>query len=258
MPAKPPLLLLHGVTMSAATWDEVAPLLADEFDLIVPTAAGHRGGPTLAGAATIKQLVDVTEKLLDDRGLSRVHMAGNSMGGWMAIELARRGRARSVCALSPAGFWDRGTDDELGATNTLIHAKRLAELAKPVAPVATWLPAARKLMLRDIAEHGDRLSHAQALTIINDLVDCPAAAGLFTTPENVEPMKTLPCPITLAWSEKDRLFPPAVNGAIAQQRIPGAQYFVIPGVGHVPMIDDPNRCAEIIRAAIKAAESDSN
>lgn len=258
MPAKPPLLLLHGVTMSASAWDEVAPLLADDFDLIVPTAAGHRGGSALVGAATIAQLVDVTEKLLDERELSTVHIAGNSMGGWMAIELARRGRARSVCALSPAGFWDRGTDDELAATNTLIHAKRLAELTKPVASAVVRLPVARKLMLRDIAEHGDRLRPAQALAIIEDLVDCPAATGLFTTPESVAPMEGLPCPITLAWSEKDRLFPPAVNGAIAQQRIPGARYFVIPGVGHVPMIDDPNKCAEVIRAAIKTVEPESS
>jgi pimeloyl-ACP methyl ester carboxylesterase len=253
MPIKPPLLLLHGVTMSASAWDEVVPLLAADFALVVPTAAGHRGGPTLDGPATIKQLVDVTEKVLDDRGLTTVHIAGNSMGGWMGIELARRGRARSVTALSPAGFWERGTDDERGATNTLIRAKRLAELAMPITPALAHLAAARKLMLSDIAEHGERLTPAHALTVIEDLVDCPAATGLFTTPENVAPMETLPCPITLAWSEKDRLFPPAVNGAIAQQRLPGARYLVIPGVGHVPMIDDPGRCAEVIRDTVEAA-----
>ncbi|WP_082972078.1 alpha/beta fold hydrolase [Mycobacterium sp. 1245852.3] len=67
---------------------------------MAPTAAGHRGGPPLAGETSIGALTDETERLLDCRGLARVHVAGNSLGGWMAIELARRGRAISVCALS--------------------------------------------------------------------------------------------------------------------------------------------------------------
>lgn len=248
MSPKPPLLLLHGITMSASAWDQVIPFLADDFDLIVPTAAGHRGGPPVVGKATIEQLIDVTEQLLDERGLRTVHVAGNSMGGWIAIELARRGRARSVCALSPAGFWTSGTADEAGATNTLIRAKRLAEVTRSAAPLVAWAGTARKLMLRDIAVHGDRSSRAQTLGIVRDLVDCTAAADLLGTSESVAPLQPLPCPITLAWSEMDRILPPSVNGAIARQRIPGAKYVVLQGVGHVPMIDDPAQCAAIIRA----------
>ncbi|WP_338079679.1 alpha/beta hydrolase [Antrihabitans stalactiti] len=253
MSTKAPLMLLHGVTMSASAWDDVAPLLADDFDLIVPTAVGHRGGPPRSGHTTIERLVDVTEQLLDERGLSSVHVAGNSLGGWMAIELARRGRARSVCALSPAGFWTPGTHDNTGATNVLIRTKRLAELSRVLAPIVTWPAFARKLMLRDIAVHGDRLSQSQTLAIVQDVVECSAAADLLGTTESVARMDILPCPITLVWAEKDRLFPPSVNGVIAQQRIPGAQYVVLPGVGHVPMIDDPARCAEVIRSTVDMA-----
>lgn len=71
--------------MSARAWDTVAPLLARNYDLLVPTAAGHRGGRRL-DHASIGALTDVTEQLLDDRGLDTVHIAGNSMGGWMGIE----------------------------------------------------------------------------------------------------------------------------------------------------------------------------
>ncbi|MEV0297921.1 alpha/beta hydrolase [Nocardia sp. NPDC050710] len=247
---KDPLLLLHGVTMSAAAWDEVVPLLANEFDLLVPTAAGHRGGGRIEGAATIKHLVDVTEQLLDERGVSTVHIAGNSLGGWMGIELARRGRARSVCALSPAGFWTPGTADETTATNKLRRAKRLAEVGHGLAPLMLRSAAIRRLILNDVAVHGDRLTAAQALGAVHDLVDCPAAYDILSTDESVAPMPTLPCPITLAWSEKDRIFPPSVNGAIARQRIPDARYTELPGIGHVPMIDDPALCAATIRTAV--------
>ena len=102
MTTKPPLVLLHGVTNSARIWDDVVPLLDETFELLVPTAAGHRGGPPDPGGLTIARLVDDVETLLDDHGLHQAHLAGNSMGGWMALELARRGRALSVCALSPA------------------------------------------------------------------------------------------------------------------------------------------------------------
>ncbi|MCP2293089.1 Pimeloyl-ACP methyl ester carboxylesterase [Nocardia amikacinitolerans] len=251
---KDPLLLLHGVTMSAAAWDEVVPLLADEFDLIVPTAAGHRGGPQVEGAATIEHLVDVTERLLDERGVRTVHIAGNSLGGWMGIELARRGRARSVCALSPAGFWTSGTADEKAATGKLRRTKRLADAAHRLAPLPLRSAVVRKLLFNDVAVHGDRLTAAQALYAVQDLVGCTAAYEILGTTESVAPMRTLPCPITLAWSAKDRIFPPPVNGAVARQRIPDARYLELPGVGHVPMIDDPALCAATIRAAIGSTE----
>ncbi len=250
---KDPLLLLHGVTMSAAAWDEVVPLLADEFDLLVPTAAGHRGGPRIEGTATIEQLTDVTEQLLDERGVSTVHIAGNSLGGWIGIELARRGRARSVCALSPAGFWTPATPDETTATNKLRRTKRLADVGHRITPPLLRSAVIRRLIMKDVAVHGDRLTRTQALGAVHDLVDCPAAYDILSTDESVAPLPTLPCPITLAWSEKDRIFPPSVNGAIARERIPDARYTELPGVGHVPMIDDPALCAATIRTAVRTS-----
>lgn len=130
-PRREPLLLLHGVTSSADAWVDVAPLLRDEFDLLIPTAAGHRGGPTVAGRVTVSALVDTTERLLDEHGIAKTHIAGNSLGGWMAIELARRGRALSVCALSPAGFWTSGDSDEGHATHTLARLRRLSRVGSP-------------------------------------------------------------------------------------------------------------------------------
>lgn len=245
MTGKPALLLLHGVTVSAAAWDDVVPLLADRFDLIVPTAAGHRGGPTLQGRPTIGALVDATEALLDERGLNTVHVAGNSMGGWIAVELARRGRARSVCALSPAGFWTPGARDETHATNTLRRARRLAAATRFVAPVALGVPLVRRLAMRDVAERADRLTRRKAVESTRDLLGCDVADDLLGTTEQVEPLGQT-CPITVAWAERDRIFPPEVNGPTARERIPHAHFVILHGVGHVPMVDDPALCARTI------------
>jgi pimeloyl-ACP methyl ester carboxylesterase len=103
---KPPVVLLHGIAMSGKAWQDVVPLLSNYHEVFTPTALGHRGGPPVQRRpATITDVVDAAEHYLDERGLERPHLAGNSLGGLVAIELARRGRAASVCAFSPIGFW---------------------------------------------------------------------------------------------------------------------------------------------------------
>ena len=166
MARRPPLVLLHGVTNSARIWDEVAPLLSDDYDLIVPTSTGHRGGPAKQGILTISGLVDEAEATMDQLGLTAAHLAGNSMGGWIAIELARRGRALSVCALSPAGCWTPGEQDETHATSTIRRARRLARIASPLAQVALRSARIRRHTLRAAALHGNRITPAQALEIV--------------------------------------------------------------------------------------------
>jgi len=192
MNTKEPLLLLHGVSMSAAVWGPVVPFLSDRFDLVVPTAAGHRGGPAFAGRATMAGLVDVTERLLDERGLDTVHVAGNSMGGWMAIELARRGRARSVCALAPAGFWTVGASDETRATGKVRTVRQRAMLTRSVMPPLFRFGAVRRAVLRDAAEHADRLTQAQAVEGMRDMTECAVADDLLAIGEQVTPFDPLP------------------------------------------------------------------
>ena len=104
------LVLLHPLGMSGETaWQELVPLLSHSHQVHTPTALGHRGGPPVQRRpVTMTDVVDAAERYLDEHGLDRPHLAGNSMGGYMAIELARRGRAATVCALSPPGFWSAG------------------------------------------------------------------------------------------------------------------------------------------------------
>lgn len=246
MPDRPPLLLLHGVMMSAHAWHAVVPLLEDRFDVLVPTAAGHHGGPALAGRATIGTLTDHAERHLDGLGLDTVHVAGNSLGGWMALELARRGRARSVCALSPAGFWTPGAEDQTRSAARLRFVRHLTRASSPVTPLVMRSALVRRLSMRDIAVHGDRLTPEAATTAATDLLRCNAGLDLLATTEAVAPLDPLPCPVTFAWPELDRIFPEKVNGVTARRVVPGARHVTLPGTGHVPMIDDPALCAEVI------------
>jgi pimeloyl-ACP methyl ester carboxylesterase len=246
MSDKEPLLLLHGVSSSAAAWADVIPLVTECHQVIAPTAMGHRGGAPLVGKATVAAMTDEAERLLDARGLDKIHVAGNSLGGWMAIELARRGRADTVCAFSPAGFWTTGGTDETDATSRVRRARRLMQRIRPVAPFLLRFAPVRQRLLSRIAEHGDRLTPTRALDAMLDVLECTAASDLLTTEEWVAPLDPLPCPVTLAWGANDNVVPANVNGITARERLPHADFLLLPHVGHVPMIDNPQLCADTI------------
>jgi pimeloyl-ACP methyl ester carboxylesterase len=246
--AAEPLVLLHGLGMSPRVWDSVRPSLEPRHEVVALTALGHRGGAVAARRPVmIGDLVDEAERALDERGLARAHIAGNSLGGWMAIELARRGRAVTVCALSPAGSWTAGTVEQTAGVRKIRRAVWSARLSGPL-PMSLLLRSAliRRLTFRDFARHGDHLSAAQVAEATRDLLDCAVLDDVLTTGEEIAPLDPLPCPITLAWSGDDAVLPVAVNGAVARARLPQARFVVLAGVGHVPMIDDPERVARTI------------
>jgi pimeloyl-ACP methyl ester carboxylesterase len=243
---KEPLVLLHGLGMSARVWDGVRPWLEAHHDVVALTALGHRGGADAPRRpVSVRDLVDDAERTLDQRGLDQPHIAGNSLGGWMAIELARRGRARTVCALSPAGMWTAGTAEQMIGVRKIRKAIWSARLGRPF-PVLMGAATVRRLAFRDVAVHGDRLTAAQAVDATRDLLGCAIAEDILTSREEIEPLDPLPCPITVAWSRDDRIVPLDVNGAVARRRLPAARFVVLTGAGHVPMIDDREQVARAI------------
>jgi pimeloyl-ACP methyl ester carboxylesterase len=109
-------------------------------------------------------------------------------------------------------------------------------------------------VFRDVAGHGDRLSPARGRDAIEDLLGCAVLEDVLRTSEELAPLDPVPCPVTLAWSVKDDILPLSVSGLIARARIPGATFYVLPGVGHVPMIDDPDLVlATILHATVGRA-----
>jgi len=183
---------------------------------------------------------------LDDAGITTAHVAGNSFGGWVALELARRGRARSVIALSPAGAWRHPRD-----IDRLDRSFKLAALLSSTRAVRrlAGFGRGRRILFRSLAEHSERLSLAEVDEMFEDMAGCVVVADLFgairrTGP--VAPFATLDCPVRIAWGEKDRVLPFPRYGIPMLQAVPGADFLMLPGVGHVPMHDDPELIARTI------------
>lgn len=122
-----PVVLLHGFLMSQTVWDPVAPRLADtgRYEVFAPTMAGHNGGP-YAGTWLLSSsvLADHVERQLDQLGWDSAHLVGNSLGGWVAFELERRGRARSVTGIGAAGGWTRWSPVKFEVIGKFIGACR--------------------------------------------------------------------------------------------------------------------------------------
>jgi len=243
----PPLVLFHGVLCSERVWDRVLPLVAPYHDTIALTALGHKGGnPPRTRPARFSHIVDDAQEALDRLGIAKAHLAGNSMGGWVALELARRGRAESVCALSPAGCWPADAGNAGDAGDRLRAAIRQARFGRFVLPLLARSGRFRRWAMRLNAAHGDRLTATEMVARADDLLQCVAGQDLLRTDEALAPFLSLPCPVTLAWSERDRVLPMRSHGERAKTLMPGARFVVLSDVGHVPMFDAPDLVARTL------------
>jgi len=248
-----PLLLIHGVLSSERAWTHVVPLLADHHDTVALTLLGHRGGSQPEREPVeADDLIDDLEQQMDALGFDTAHLAGNSLGGWAAVDLARRGRARSLTLLSPAGCWQpdqRARSLEL-LTGIVTATRAAREHLDPLADD----PDFRRKGLSLNAVHGDRVSPAEFLAIADDVLGCALADQLAGEDRQLEPAPDLDVPITVAWAEHDNIFPPDHHVPEARSRLPQAEVVRLPDVGHVPMFDDPALVAVTILRTTGASD----
>jgi pimeloyl-ACP methyl ester carboxylesterase len=254
-----PLLLLHGVSVTWRAWSPVLDLLEPHHDVLAPTLLGHAGGGDFDPGAdlSVAALADGIEQELDRAGFDTVHIAGNSLGGWIAIELARRGRAKSLVLFSPAGA--SRTQRRLEVLATLMRASitgfaRYADRAEAIASRR----ALRTLLLSTQVAHPARVSPDYVAASLRAFALAPVVGQLLEalSHEQVRPLSGGQCfPIRLVWPYRDMVLPFRDFGAPMVARIPDAELVRIRGVGHVPMSDDPATVAKLILEVTTAADA---
>ncbi|MCZ7461628.1 alpha/beta fold hydrolase [Streptomyces sp. WMMC940] len=242
-----PLLLLHGIGHHWQAWEPVLPLLAPERDVIAVDLPGFGTSPALPHGMSyhLSTVVPVLGALCESLGVERPHVAGNSLGGLLALELGREKLVRSVTALSPAGFWTEG--ERRYAFGTLLAMRRGARLVpEPMLDRLSRTAAGRAALTSTIyARPGRRSPQA----VVAETLALRGAAGFRETLDagrRVRFTSDVPdVPVTVAWGARDRLLLRR-QGIRAKQAIPGARLVRLPGCGHVPMNDDPALVARVI------------
>jgi pimeloyl-ACP methyl ester carboxylesterase len=248
-----PMLLLHGIGHRWQMWTPLLDSLSRDFDVVAVDLPGFGlSGPLPAHIElTLEAAVDVLESCLDELGWDRAHLVGNSLGGWMALELAKRGRATSICALAPAGLWDPERIERrlrfwftlwLGASRRLARFRGLLRFR-----------IVRAVMLARLFGRPWRIPPEVAIGDAQSFAACAleealaAGRGL-----RFVDGRTIAEPITVAWSSRDPLFSP--KRCPLDELPPHTRTVMLRGCGHVPTWDDAPLVLETIRAAVARAD----
>ncbi|MFI8091623.1 alpha/beta fold hydrolase [Streptomyces sp. NPDC086080] len=242
-----PLLLLHGIGHHRQAWDPVMDILATEREVIAVDLPGFGASPSLPDGLVhdLPTMNAALGALCEALELDRPHVAGNSLGGLLALGLGRDRLVRSVTALSPAGFWTQA--ERRYAFTVLLGMRRVAErMPLPlVERLARSAPGRAVLTSTIYARPGRRSPEA----VVAETLALAGATGFTETLRagtTVRFTDDVPgIPVTVAWGARDRLLIPR-QGVRAKRIIPRARLVRLPGCGHVPMNDDPALVARVL------------
>jgi pimeloyl-ACP methyl ester carboxylesterase len=244
-----PMVCLHGFTDTWRTWELVLPALEREHDVLAPTLAGHAGGPTIVGEVTDTAIADAVERSMDDAGWETAHLVGNSLGGYLALQLASRGRARSVVALAPAGGWAAGDESYRDTLDYFTTMQRLLRDAAPHADAIVSTPAGRRRATLSTTERFEHIPPERLAHQSGGAANCTAAAPLVAYAEREGwriDAERIDCPVRVVWGTEDKLLHWPSAAARYRDQLPQADWIELEGVGHCPQLDVPLETAELI------------
>lgn len=247
-----PMLLLHPFMMSQNVWKQVAPLIAEtgRYEVLAPTLPGHNGGVKGRFFLDTAELADDMERRMDALGWDTAHIVGNSLGGWVAFELERRGRARTLTGIAPAGGWRHFTPAKFEIVGKFLAGLPLYVVVKLLGNRVLKLPITPYLTYPAVSATRAGLTDEDVADIIDDVAHCPAyyqllvksltMPGLLEIAEGTTPTHLVIC-------EKDRVLPhPRFTRHFTSQLPSDTKVTHLDGVGHIPMYEAPQRIADLI------------
>jgi pimeloyl-ACP methyl ester carboxylesterase len=244
------MVCVHGFTDTCRTWDLVLPALSRRHQVIAPTLPGHAGGVPLDGELDDETLFDAVVRAMDEAGFDTAHVVGNSLGGYVALRLAQRGRAKSVVALAPAGGWAAG---DASFRETMEYFRTAHELVQAAAPHADQMVATSDGRRRATAFTTTNFEHIPHELLAHQIRGAAACSGFeallehgLTAEWSIDP-ELIDCPVRFVWGTADRLLPwPAAASRYRTEWLPQADWIELEGVGHCPQLDVPLETGQLI------------
>jgi pimeloyl-ACP methyl ester carboxylesterase len=253
-----PLVLLHGIGHRWQAWEPVIDLLAERHDVIAIDLPGFGASPMLppGHAYDIPGAIGALAGFFEDLGISRPHLAGNSLGGALSLELASRGFARSVTAFAPAGFWTSA--DRTWALG-LLRAVRASGRTSPAVRNALFQKKIVRMLGGSILfGHPSMVPADVMLADLDSMVGSAGFDAVISGGGNDYAFSSA-APVvstTVVWGSRDRVLWPR-QARRAAGLLPAARHVSLPGCGHVPMADDPERVAELILESCRKSTVDA-
>ena len=244
-----PMVCLHGFTDTWRSWQLILPALEARHEVLAPTLPGHAGGPPLDGRVDVDRIADLLEEAMDRVGFATAHLVGNSLGGYLALRLAARGRARTVVAFAPAGGWA----EDAAVRETLRYFARMHELVRQAAPHADRIaasPDGRRQATAAITTNFEHIPSRLVAHLIRGAAACDAALPLIEYASRNGyrlDAEKIDCPVRIIWGTGDKLLAwPSAADLYRRRWLPHADWVELEGVGHCPQLDVPLEAAQLI------------
>jgi len=237
----PSLVLIHGLGATRDIWRPVIGRLAEERDVVAVDMPGFGRSAELDEAPTPWAIAAAIARACAELGVERPHVAGNSLGGWVAVEMGKVGDAASLCLISPAGLWRR----PLG--NRSFDSQAWGKRLRPLLLGLTYVKPAREAMLRTSIGRPELVPADEARAAISAWIDGPGYEGANTEMRRhiATDLDRIEVPTTIVWGELDRL----VGPPRPERRPPDTRFIQLPDVGHTPTWDDPELIAGLLLEA---------
>lgn len=238
-----PLLLVHGLGSRKEVWNPIVAGLVDQREVIAVDLPGFGVSPLGVGPIGVREYADVVVGLIDELGLDRPHVAGNSMGGGISLEVARRGKASRVTAFAPIGFWSPLEREISGAL--MASFRDIGRVATPLLGSQLDRPAVRNSMFSMFYGHPTAVTHDQLVLDLDGYTVCPAftkARRSFRQYRFERGEELAAVPVTIVWGTRDVVLYHRPQAARARRALPTARFIDLPGAGHVPFSDAPQDC----------------
>ncbi|MBF6464788.1 alpha/beta hydrolase [Nocardia beijingensis] len=246
-----PLVLVHGVGSRWQVWEPIIDTLAASYEVIAVDLPGFGGTTHPLAHNTVPNLTEALAEFLAAQGIEQPHLAGNSMGGLITLELGARGLARSVTAYSPIGFWD--TAGRVWCQQSLGKSRALARKLRPALPSVLGTAAGRTVFLSLVFGKPWALDAKVAVDTALGAADAAGfdeAIASFTDVRPPESRALADIPVTIAWGSRDILLTYATQSRKARRVLPDAEHVTLHGSGHTPFFDDPAGCAQVLLETI--------
>jgi pimeloyl-ACP methyl ester carboxylesterase len=249
-----PLVLIHGIGHRLQAWEPVFGILAERHEVIAIDLPGFGLSPVPDGGMPrdMAAVVAALAAAFQEWGLDRPHVAGNSLGGAISLELAAIGAVRSTTAFSPAGFF---TAAERRRALRILHTLRANTFApQPLIRMTLRSPSLRAASLGALVARPDQLdgerAFGDALALRSGRGFRPVARSSRDYAFDASRLDSS-VPVTIGWGERDRIL--GVHQAErVRAKLPSARVVTMPGCGHVPMSDDPELVAQLILETTRA------